>query len=55
MAFKIFVAPLIAAIAIAASGSNRHLTTAAVAVTPPTLANATGVAAFAIAVSIHGF
>jgi hypothetical protein len=55
MVFKIFVQPLIAAIAIAAAWRNRQLAAATLAVMLPTLVDATGVIAFAISVSLHGF
>jgi hypothetical protein len=53
--FKIFVQPLIAAIAIAAAWRNRQLAAATLAVMLPTLVDATGFIAFAISVSLHGF
>jgi hypothetical protein len=55
MLFKIFVQPLIAAIAIAAAWRNRQLAAATLAVMLPTLVDATGFIAFAISVSLHGF
>jgi hypothetical protein len=55
MAFNAFGQPLVAAAAIAAAWHNRHLAAATVAVMLPTLVDAAGIVAFAIAVNSHGF
>jgi len=55
MTFKTFVQPLIGAGAIAAAWRNRHLAAATIALMLPTLVDAAGIAAFAIAVSLYGF
>jgi hypothetical protein len=53
--FKIFIQPAIALLSIAAAWYNRYLTLATIAVTLPTLVDAAGFAAFAIAIATYGF
>jgi hypothetical protein len=53
--FKFILQPVIALAAIAAAWFNRYLTAATIGVMLPTLVDFAGVAAFAVAVSIHGF
>ena len=55
MTFKTIVQPLIGVGAIAAAWRNRHLTAATIAVMLPMLVDVAAIAAFAIAVSLHGF
>lgn len=52
---RTFVQPVIGVGAMAAAWFNRHLTAATLAVILPTLANAAGIAAFAIGVMMYGF
>ena len=55
MVSKIFVQPALSLAAVAAAWFNRYLTAATIAVMLPTIVDAAAIAAFAIAVSLHGF